>query len=325
MNKYTGKICPYCKAAFTDEDNIVICSECEMPHHRDCWIENQGCTTFGCNGTIQNATLYQTANELNGLAPDTRAELPPSGSLAYCPYCGVSHDSTARFCKRCGRSFAVQNPTAAIPSNNDNAFSNSFYQAPPSCPYCGASHTSVDRFCRRCGRSFALQNPTTTMPYNSDNAYSNGFYQSQANPTQGYVGEEKYIVNNVGFYKSKFNDMRNWNKKTSWNWPAFLFAPYWCFYRKMYGIGAGVLAGSFIFSLIGVIGWVILLAGCIVFGIFANYIYMQHIQQLITTEQILQEPYKAQHIQKSGGVNTLATVLIIIAYWVVLTIIYQSI
>ena len=51
--KYIGKVCPYCKTAFTEQDEIVICSACDMPHHKDCWIENQGCTTFGCSGTIE--------------------------------------------------------------------------------------------------------------------------------------------------------------------------------------------------------------------------------------------------------------------------------
>ena len=41
MNDYTGKICPYCKTAFKPDDEIVVCSECDMPHHKDCWIENQ--------------------------------------------------------------------------------------------------------------------------------------------------------------------------------------------------------------------------------------------------------------------------------------------
>ena len=29
MNQYAGKICPYCKAELTDEDDIVLCSQCE--------------------------------------------------------------------------------------------------------------------------------------------------------------------------------------------------------------------------------------------------------------------------------------------------------
>lgn len=52
---FVGKICPYCKGEFKEDDDIIICSVCEMPHHKECWIENQGCTTFGCTGTIMRA------------------------------------------------------------------------------------------------------------------------------------------------------------------------------------------------------------------------------------------------------------------------------
>ena len=52
MNDFPGKICPYCKTKLEQEDETVICSDCDMPHHKDCWIQNQGCTTFGCLGTI---------------------------------------------------------------------------------------------------------------------------------------------------------------------------------------------------------------------------------------------------------------------------------
>ncbi len=52
MNKYVGKKCPYCKGVIQETDEIVVCSVCDMPHHKECWIDNQGCTTFGCPGTI---------------------------------------------------------------------------------------------------------------------------------------------------------------------------------------------------------------------------------------------------------------------------------
>ena len=61
MNDYTGKVCPFCKTEFKPNDDIVVCSECDMPHHKDCWIENQGCTTFGCLGTIKSADNTATS------------------------------------------------------------------------------------------------------------------------------------------------------------------------------------------------------------------------------------------------------------------------
>lgn len=57
MNNFVGKICPYCKENFTEDGDIVVCSDCEMPYHKDYRISNKGCTIFGCSGTIQGIDI----------------------------------------------------------------------------------------------------------------------------------------------------------------------------------------------------------------------------------------------------------------------------
>jgi hypothetical protein len=39
--------CPYCREAIP-ESGLVECPACNTPHHHDCWMENGGCTVFGC-------------------------------------------------------------------------------------------------------------------------------------------------------------------------------------------------------------------------------------------------------------------------------------
>ena len=39
--------CPYCREIITEAD-IRLCATCQTPHHSDCWVENGGCTVFGC-------------------------------------------------------------------------------------------------------------------------------------------------------------------------------------------------------------------------------------------------------------------------------------
>lgn len=48
---HIGKICPYCQFPIKQDSEVTLCSACRVPHHRECWIENEGCTTFGCNET----------------------------------------------------------------------------------------------------------------------------------------------------------------------------------------------------------------------------------------------------------------------------------
>ena len=41
--------CPYCRMPFTHTGPArVFCTACGTPHHEDCYMENGGCTVFGC-------------------------------------------------------------------------------------------------------------------------------------------------------------------------------------------------------------------------------------------------------------------------------------
>lgn len=97
---YTNKVCPFCKTTFVATDDIVVCSSCEMPHHKDCWIENGGCTTFGCLGTIDS---------VNGLATSvTSTEMCidefNAPQKSFCGYCGAKLTMVnAKFCGKCGK------------------------------------------------------------------------------------------------------------------------------------------------------------------------------------------------------------------------------
>ncbi len=136
MSGFAGKICPYCKTAFTDQDEVVVCSQCEMPHHKDCWVENRACTTFGCTGTIQApegaapvpqyhppqpAPVYYPPQPAPYYPPQPPQYYPPQPAPQYyppqsapqyyppappqvrfCPRCGNPRTQEARFCARCG-------------------------------------------------------------------------------------------------------------------------------------------------------------------------------------------------------------------------------
>ena len=67
--KYIGKTCPYCKTPLVEGDTVVFCSVCDMPHHLSCWQDNQGCTTFGCTGSIKEIIGNDSGAAVTPAAP----------------------------------------------------------------------------------------------------------------------------------------------------------------------------------------------------------------------------------------------------------------
>lgn len=137
--EYIGKICPYCKTAFVEGDEIVQCSACEMPHHKDCWIENQGCTTFGCQGTIRGLDGQAYSQMMAEGAQKTAAS---AQSAAYQrPVYGQN-----------GYAFAGQSQQTERPSFGAQPMA---YGAAPGasklCPNCGAQNIGDSIFCAHCG------------------------------------------------------------------------------------------------------------------------------------------------------------------------------
>ncbi len=50
--KYIGKTCPFCQFPLKADSEAAECPSCKVPHHRECWVQNGGCTTFGCRETV---------------------------------------------------------------------------------------------------------------------------------------------------------------------------------------------------------------------------------------------------------------------------------
>lgn len=80
--EFLGMTCPYCKIEFKEGDDIVVCNTCKLPHHRECWQVNKGCTTYECTGSIDNAENSNTKR--------------------FCTNCGAALDKTENFCPICG-------------------------------------------------------------------------------------------------------------------------------------------------------------------------------------------------------------------------------
>lgn len=75
------KICPFCQSEISQNDNVVVCKKCNIPHHRDCWIDNNGCATYGC-GSKEYLGVSNNSSQNNNSVPPVYAEnnnsnLPP--------------------------------------------------------------------------------------------------------------------------------------------------------------------------------------------------------------------------------------------------------
>ena len=316
-NKYIGKTCPFCKAPFTENDDIVICSQCDMPHHKDCWVENGGCTTFGCLGTIKavdaNGRADSVTTEQLDFEPLFEEPAPQpqpqrqQQSIIYCTRCGNPNSAEGSFCGKCGSPLSATTP----PPNYTNQQQTYSQQSQYSQPYSQQSY-SQQTYSQHQYNPYGQQNQSQYHnPY--------GFTPR----ADGYSDARmQFVGQNQAYYAPKFNAMITQNKKASWNWCAFFFAPYWCIYRKMYEWGAGILAAAFILSLIpSVFVSLLSIGGYIAFGILGNYVYMKKVDTLVAQSAHLHDTAKYQFVAEKGGVNKKATTWVIIGYIILNTII----
>ncbi|MBR4571518.1 MAG: hypothetical protein IKO19_12745 [Candidatus Riflebacteria bacterium] len=96
-----GKICSICGSGILNDESIVICPECHLPYHYDCWKEMGGCGSYGC-----------------AAAPDIKkAEYAPSDTYVEgwtsekkCPECGSMILSDALICRVCKAEFPTEKP-----------------------------------------------------------------------------------------------------------------------------------------------------------------------------------------------------------------------
>ncbi len=86
--------CPICGCGFEEGDEIRICPDCKTPHHDECWTENHGCSTYGCD-----SAAHQETHTADAASSGQRSE---SGMIA-CPACGAMHPATDLVCAACGK------------------------------------------------------------------------------------------------------------------------------------------------------------------------------------------------------------------------------
>lgn len=116
MESYVGKVCPFCKTELKEGDAVIVCPSCGIAHHKSCWAENGGCTTFGCK--------------------EQQYAAQPPRPAAVCGTCGNALEDGQDFCPKCGT------PRVRKQTNY--------------CANCGAELQDGQEFCHRCGHKAGL-------------------------------------------------------------------------------------------------------------------------------------------------------------------------
>ena len=334
INEYIGKVCPYCKSEFKEGDNIVVCSACDMPHHRECWVENQGCTTFGCQGTIQG--LEPGANSVTATGftyenpapvqpafnqqpaynpapqqpvynqPAPAPQPAPAAQTVYCTSCGNVVPAGSAFCISCGNEVKPAQP--AQPAYNPAPVQPA-YNPQPAQPDYNQLNSYNQNFNTPVQPTGYNQQPYGQQPYGQA-----GFNGTLDPTLVSLIGAEKQ-----SYYVPKFLELKQQNKQISWNWCAFLFGGAWMCYRKMYVFGLAYMVVSMLASLLGDLGSLLTIGMWVCSGLFGNWLYMLYMEKVI--EKINQNPATREtELAKRRGASWLTGIGIPVAVGVLMAI-----
>jgi hypothetical protein len=94
-----GSACPICQAAIKEGEGVVTCPDCDQLHHRECWVDVGGCSTYGC----RQAPIAKDKEP-------AQAPLTAWGDTKKCPACGETIKSIALRCRYCGEDFNTVDP-----------------------------------------------------------------------------------------------------------------------------------------------------------------------------------------------------------------------
>ncbi len=112
-----------------------------------------------------------------------------------------------------------------------------------------------------------------------------------------------FIQKNQKFYEEKFRKIYETGKSRSWNWAAFFMGIYWMIYRKMYFKAGAFFILSLVASSTPYIGVILNFAVLVGIAIYANALYLDHINANIEKTNILFPNNKDIIIKRRGGTN----------------------
>lgn len=131
---------------------------------------------------------------------------------------------------------------------------------------------------------------------------------------RAFIAEPK----KADYYIKQFDKMKEKNRKFSFNIWGFLFTTYWCFYRKMLGLGCisfllnlGAMYVNFAYGQTLVVQ-IVSAALSLFFGCFGNYCYMRYVEKSINRGLELDAALKEKYYKENGGDGAKVTICMVI-------------
>ena len=111
------KVCPVCSTEISSDEEQIVCPDCKMVYHQDCWADNNGCATYGCPSSGCLAPPPLAIHQDEAEVTSTQSALTAnSDSTIKCPYCGTGLADGNQICWNCGKDISAS--ASADFSNN---------------------------------------------------------------------------------------------------------------------------------------------------------------------------------------------------------------
>ncbi|MBI3831069.1 MAG: hypothetical protein HY291_16235 [Planctomycetes bacterium] len=92
-----GQLCSICQTAVIAGEQVCKCPYCGLPFHMECWLENRGCSAYGCQGAPKTVKV-EAAHPVSNAWGDEKP----------CPACGKTIKAEALKCRFCGEAFGTR-------------------------------------------------------------------------------------------------------------------------------------------------------------------------------------------------------------------------
>jgi TM2 domain-containing membrane protein YozV len=111
-------VCPYCRMAFdAASPPKIFCTACGMPHHEDCYLENGGCTVFGCKrAPADDPKLQVSQSDLSAVSMPAQQYAPVQYAPVVQQAAPVQGYQPSRYSGPLGLSQAAATAPAHVPS-----------------------------------------------------------------------------------------------------------------------------------------------------------------------------------------------------------------